>query len=389
MDCFLACQFFFVVVAFVSLVLLVIMDGAESTAPSPPLVVDLNQLLQVNHAQVRASAQRDEQLKALLETFSSGQPPVPVVSPAPTPHIPAAKPIAVDRPTLLSSATLADFTAWSEAWDDYARCQLLSTQPLLTRMSAFRQTLDEDLRRFIREGIISIPDTSDVQEAKDELRKFIRRQRNPLLDRMEFYRRAQQPGESFDAWYTSLRELFHACNFTGLSVCSTCSGRMCAACTQGLSALGDDILRDRIVTGVLSDEARHKLLATKDLTLKACVDLCRAEEAANQTGSCLPSAGQALNGSSVNAAAVTLSSRPTRSASKLEGALRLPQPKAAADRAAKAPHLTPARRSAQTVVVRHTPRTHAQQRIASVLLATGPVIFCPCVLLLARRRSVC
>ena len=168
-------------------------------------------------------------------------------------------------------------------------------------MSAFRQTLDEDLRRFIREGIISIPDTSDVQEAKDELRKFIRRQRNPLLDRMEFYRRAQQPGESFDAWYTSLRELFHACNFTGLSVCSTCSGCMCAACTQGLSALGDDILRDRIVTGVLSDEARHKLLATKDLTLKACVDLCRAEEAANQTGSCHPSAGQALNGSSVNA----------------------------------------------------------------------------------------
>ena len=161
------------------------MDGAESTAPSPPLDVDLNQLLQVIHAQVRASAQRDEQLKALLETFSSGQPPVPVVSPAPTPHIPAAaKPIAVDRPTLLSSATLADFTAWSEAWDDYARCQILATQPLLTRMSAFRQTLDEDLRRFIREGIISIPDTSDVEEAKDELRKFIRRQRNPLLDRI-------------------------------------------------------------------------------------------------------------------------------------------------------------------------------------------------------------
>ena len=183
-DCFLACQFFFVVVAFVSLVLLV-MDGAESTAPSPPLDVDLNQLLQVFHAQVRASAQRDEQLKALLETFSSGQPPVPVVSPAPTPHIPAAaKPIAVDRPTLLSSATLADFTAWSEAWDDYSRCQLLATQPLLTRMSAFQQTLDEDLRRFIREGIISIPDTSDVEEAKDELRKFIRRQRNPLLDRI-------------------------------------------------------------------------------------------------------------------------------------------------------------------------------------------------------------
>ena len=103
------------------------MDGAEITAHSPTLEVDLNQLLQVIHAQVRGSAQRDEQLKALLETFLPGQPPVPVV--APTPIIPAgAKPIAVDRQTLLSSATLADFTAWSEAWDDYARCQLLATQ---------------------------------------------------------------------------------------------------------------------------------------------------------------------------------------------------------------------------------------------------------------------
>ena len=42
------------------------MDGAESTAPSPPLDVDLNQLLQVIHTQVRASAQRDEQLKVKL-----------------------------------------------------------------------------------------------------------------------------------------------------------------------------------------------------------------------------------------------------------------------------------------------------------------------------------
>ena len=78
---------------------------------------------------------------------------------------------------------------------------------------------------------------------------------------------------------------------------------------QGLPALCDDILRDRIVTGVLSDEARHKLLATKDLTLKACVDLCRVEEVANQTGSCLPSASQAHNGSSVNAVKSTYQKR--------------------------------------------------------------------------------
>ena len=67
-------------------------------APSPPLDVDLNELLQVIHAQVRASTQHDEQLKAPLETYLSGQPPVPVVSPAPTPHIPASLSPSIDRP---------------------------------------------------------------------------------------------------------------------------------------------------------------------------------------------------------------------------------------------------------------------------------------------------
>ena len=116
---------------------------------------------------------------------------------------------------------------------------------------------------------------------------------------MEFYRRAQQSGESFDTFYTSLRELFHACNFCGLSVCVTCTRKLCGSCTSSLQALTDDILRDRVVTGVLADEVHHKLLAVKDLTLQACVDLCRAEEAVSQTTSRIPP--QVARGSTVNA----------------------------------------------------------------------------------------
>eukprot|EP00117_Sycon_ciliatum_P024595 scpid74289/ scgid20605/ len=132
-----------------------------------------------------------------------------------------------------------------------------------------------------------------------ELRKFIGRQRNPLLHRIEFYRRAQQPGETFDGWYTSLRELFHACNFFGLDVCSTCSRRMCQTCQQTFQAHTDEIQQDCIVTGILQDDVRHKLLAMKDLTLVTCVDLCRTEEAASHTLSRIPS--QAAGDASVSA----------------------------------------------------------------------------------------
>ena len=141
---------------------------------------------------------------------------------------------------------------------------------------------------------------------------------------------------------------------------------MCATWTQGFSALGDDILRDRNFRGVLSEGARHKLLATKDVALKVCVDLCRAEEAADHTGCCLPGASQAHNGSFVNAVKpIDLPEAQTSwgggggGRGRRRSALCLPQPKAP-DSAAKAPPLSPARRRAQTVVVRHTARTHVQ-----------------------------
>eukprot|EP00117_Sycon_ciliatum_P020010 scpid17310/ scgid17953/ len=268
------------------------MSDSSSGSPAPAAQLDASQLLTIIQAQIQASAQRDAQLQTLLQTMSNSRTAAPATTST-------TKPVSVDRPILLASATLADYASWCEAWSDYARCQLLASQPRETRMAAFRQALDEDLRRFVREGIIPIPDSHDVLDAMDELKKFIRRQRNPLLDRIDFYRRSQQPGESFDAWYASLRELFHACNFSELSMCSTCPARVCSTCSSAIQSLSDDILRDRVVTGILSDDVRHKLLATKALTLTSCVDLCRSEEAASHTTSGIP--GQVPRGSAVNA----------------------------------------------------------------------------------------
>ena len=72
---------------------------------------------------------------------------------------------------------------------------------------------DEEIRRFLREGIICIPTPADVPAIITAVKAYIRRQHNPLLDRIEFYQRHQQRGESFDSFYTSLKELFSACDF--------------------------------------------------------------------------------------------------------------------------------------------------------------------------------
>ena len=345
------------------------MDGTNSS-------VDLTQLLQVIQAQVQASSQRDTQLQTLLQAMTpnsttSGS------GPSVAPH----KVVAVERPTLLASATLADFTSWSEAWDDYARCQLLSSQPHETRMAAFRQALDEDLRRFIHEGVISIPSTHDVPQVMDELRAFIRRQRNPLLDRIEFYRRSQHPGETFDSWYTSLRELFHACNFSGISLCSTCTGRWCDPCTQSLPDVADEILRDRIVTGILSDDVRHKLLTTKDLP-SSLVLTCAALRRLLVTHLLLYLAMQVGN-LSVQLSLIIRSRRSPLL--RLLPLVLLPRP---AEPTGKALAARALRLSAQTVVAPPTRRIRVLQPTESATDASVLATFCQCVRLPQRKLLV-
>ena len=59
---------------------------------------------------------------------------------------------------------MSDFIAWEDAWSDYAQCQHLASQDRETGLSALRSTLDEDIRRFIRQGVISLPPNPDVPD---------------------------------------------------------------------------------------------------------------------------------------------------------------------------------------------------------------------------------
>ena len=132
---------------------------------------------------------------------------------------------------------------------------------------ALRQALDEDLRRFIREGIISVTDQDDTPAVFSELQKYIRRQCNPLLDRLAFYGRKQQQGESFDSFFSSLHELYKASDFES-PICQSCKERVCNDCSRTTLSSNLDMLRDRVVCGILDDAVPQKLLAEPALTLK-------------------------------------------------------------------------------------------------------------------------
>ncbi|XP_065182117.1 uncharacterized protein K02A2.6-like [Sycon ciliatum] len=275
-----------------------------------PISAEIGSLLALMQQQMKAAEARETRLTTLVENATRDN-----QTPPSTSTSCSQKPISVERPVLLSTATMADFTAWEEAWRDYAVCQHLASQSRETRVSALRQAFDADIRRFMREDVIVISHSADAPEIIIAVKAYIRRQRNPLLDRIAFYDRKQQRNESFDSFFTAMRELFAQCDFPDMELCSTCTPQLCSTCPQSLRKVTDDMMRDRIVVGIANDDTRHKLLAAPSLTLETAAKICRAEEAAQQTGDgMVPASVNAATRSSYQRSKFALVSKPKSAA---------------------------------------------------------------------------
>ena len=95
------------------------------------------------------------------------------------------------------------------------------------------------------------------------IQQYVEGQINESVERPTFRRRVQQPGELFDDFLVSLRELDKTCKF--------CSN----PCTQ-------KNIRDQIIESLLDGNTVEDLLKEKDLSLEGTVSKSRAQEAAKK-----------------------------------------------------------------------------------------------------------
>ncbi len=100
----------------------------------------------------------------------------------------------------------------------------------------------------------------DATEMVAAIQRYVEGEINESVERRTFRRRFQQPGESFDDFLVSLRELVKTCKF--------CSNQ----CTQ-------KNIRDQIIVGLIEGDTVEALLREKDLSLDTTITKCRAQEA--------------------------------------------------------------------------------------------------------------
>ena len=156
-----------------------------------------------------------------------------------------------------------DFAAWKTQWVAYLSLSGLGTQDMAKRVQALTLCFSRETVTIVENLGLTADQKKDAGEIVKALQHYVTGQVNESVERRNFRRRSQQPGESFDDFLVSLRELVKTCKY--------CSEE----CSQ-------KHIRDQVIEGLLDGDAVEDLLKEKDLTLDTAVTICRAQEAARK-----------------------------------------------------------------------------------------------------------
>ena len=99
----------------------------------------------------------------------------------------------------------------------------------------------------------------DTNVILTKLSEYFIPKQNKIYERYVFNSRSQEANESFDHFLTALRKLAATCEF---------------------GTFKDEMLRNRMVTGLQDHGHRERLLRESTLTLQKAIDICRTNEMA-------------------------------------------------------------------------------------------------------------
>lgn len=156
-----------------------------------------------------------------------------------------------------------DFKAWQTQWDAYLSLSGLDKQSPAKQVQALTLCFSRETVTIVDNLGLTTEQQANAGEIIKAIKRYVEGQVNESVERRNFRKRIQQPGECFDDFLVSLRELAKTCNF----------------CSDGCR---EKNIRDQIIEGLLEGDIVEELLKEKDLSLETTVSKCRAQEAARK-----------------------------------------------------------------------------------------------------------
>ena len=153
-----------------------------------------------------------------------------------------------------------NFAAWRIQWECCCNLSGLAHQVAEKQVEALSLCLSRETLSILHNLGLTTAERKDVPTIIQALQRYVDGQVNETVERRNFRRRVQQPGEGFDDFLISLRELAKTCRF-----CSE-------SCTE-------KNIRDQIIEGISDGDTIEYLLQQNELTLD---DTVASREAAKR-----------------------------------------------------------------------------------------------------------
>ena len=170
---------------------------------------------------------------------------------------PASRGMNLQHPKPLESPT--QWQVWRQKFQRYRLGSGLQSRSQQEQVSILLYSMGDLADDIIKSQDIDENDpTLTYDTLITKLNQYFDDHKNVIVDRAKFNRRIQKPGESVDTFINDLHKLANECNY---------------------GALKDELIRDRIVVGVLDDALSNDLQGKADLTLAQAKTLARQAEA--------------------------------------------------------------------------------------------------------------
>ena len=162
----------------------------------------------------------------------------------------------------LKGNTAVNWKRFRQVWDNYEIASRLKTESKEFRTATLLTCIGQEALE-IYDGLAFDDETQkkDIDVVLKKLEEFCIGTTNEIYERYLFNKRDQAEGESIDTYVAALRSLSKTCNY---------------------GALTDNLIRDRMVVGILDKGIRKKLLQESKLTLQSRIDVSRANECTKQ-----------------------------------------------------------------------------------------------------------
>ena len=151
---------------------------------------------------------------------------------------------------------------FKDSWKNYATATKLDQKDKKIVVATLLSIMGKEFLNVCRNLPMTVEERQDANVILTKLDEYFVPKRNTIYERYVFSCRSQKHGKSFDQFLTELRKFATTCQF---------------------GTFEDEMLRDRIVTGLRDHGHRERVLRETTLTLQKAIDICRTNEmAANQ-----------------------------------------------------------------------------------------------------------